>query len=107
MKTHITFQDAIVDALANQYGAEKIIMFGSHARGTTQKDSDLDLIVIKKTRVPFLKRMREVGKLLAQSGGGQAVDVLVYTPEEFEKLSKRWNPFFHRILKEGKTVYGE
>lgn len=99
--------NAIVEALAKQYGAEKIIMFGSHARGTAKYDSDLDLVVIKKTRTPFLKRMREVGKLLAKSGAGQPADVLVYTPEEFAALSKRWNPFFHRILKEGKIVYGQ
>lgn len=105
MKRNDTPQNVIVDTLAKQYGAERIIMFGSYARGTAKKGSDLDLVVIKKTRDHFLKRMREVGKILGQAKTGQSVDVLVYTPEEFEQLSKRWNPFFNRIAKDGKVVY--
>lgn len=105
MRQHI--YTTIINTLAKQYGAEKIILFGSHARGTAKKDSDLDLVVIKKTRDPFLKRMREVGKILGQTRIIQSADVIVYTPEEFKNLSKRWNPFFHRILKEGKIVYGK
>lgn len=82
-------------------------MFGSRARGDAGKDSDFDLVVIKKTKEPFLRRMREVAKILSDARITQSADVLVYTPEEFAALSKRWNPFFHRILKEGKIVYGK
>ena len=107
MKLGQSYKNRIVDILADQYTAEKIILFGSRARGTATKDSDVDLIVIKKTKVPFLKRMREVAKILSDANISQSADVLVYTPEEFAALSKRWNPFFHRILKEGKIVYGK
>lgn len=100
-------QSRIVSLLADQYTAEKIILFGSHARGDAAKDSDIDLVVIKKTKAPFLKRMREVAKILSNAQITQSADVLVYTPEEFDALSKRWNPFFQRILKEGKIVYGK
>ncbi len=97
----------IVDILADKYTAEKIILFGSRARGGFGKDSDFDLVVIKKTKAPFLRRMREVAKILSDARITQSADVLVYTPEEFAALSKRWNPFFHRILREGKIVYGK
>ncbi|MDO8505580.1 MAG: nucleotidyltransferase domain-containing protein [bacterium] len=100
-------QNSIVNILADQYTAEKIILFGSRARGDAGKDSDFDLVVIKKTKEPFLRRMREVAKILSDARITQSADVLVYTPEEFAALSKRWNPFFHRILKEGKIVYGK
>lgn len=100
-------QNRIVNVLADQYTAEKIILFGSHARGDATKESDIDLVVIKRTKTPFLKRMREVAKILSDARITQSADVLVYTPEEFNALSKRWNPFFHRILKEGKIVYGK
>ncbi len=100
-------QNSIVSILADKYTAEKIILFGSRARGDAGKDSDFDLVVIKKTKTPFLKRMRDVAKILSDARITQSADVLVYTPEEFDALSKRWNPFFHRILKEGKIVYGK
>ena len=107
MKAAQSHKNKIVEILADQYTAEKIILFGSHARGSATKNSDIDLVVIKKTKIPFLKRMREVAKILSDANVGQSADVLVYTPEEFDALSKRWNPFFHRILKEGKIVYGK
>lgn len=97
----------IVNVLADQYSADKIILFGSRARGDARNNSDFDLLVIKKTKSPFLKRMREVAQILSDARVAQSADVLVYTPEEFNALSKRWNPFFHRILKEGKIVYGK
>lgn len=53
MKRNNTPQNAIVNTLGRQYGAERIILFGSHARGTARKGSDLDLVVIKKLELLF------------------------------------------------------
>lgn len=107
MNSQTLAKNKVITALVEQYAVEKIILFGSHARGDANKHSDIDLVVIKKTKVPFLKRMREVAKILSNEEIAQSTDVLVYTPEEFDALSKRWNPFFNRIVKEGKIVYGK
>jgi len=86
-----------------KYDPEKIIVFGSYARGEIDEYSDLDFVVIKKTDKRFLERLIEVAKLIDTDLG--KVDVFVYTPEEFRMMVKDGNPFIENVLKEGKVVY--
>lgn len=86
-----------------EYQPEKIILFGSYARGETDEYSDLDFVIIKKTDKRFLERLIEVAKLIDNDLGD--VDVFVYTPEEFERMIECGNPFIERVLKEGRTLY--
>jgi len=64
-------------------GAERAIVFGSWARGKADGFSDLDLVVVLQTDLPRVER----GKLLAGvlDASPIPVDLLVYTPEEFER----------------------
>lgn len=68
------------------YEPERIILFGSRARGAADEQSDYDIILIKRTALPFLvlERLWEVVPFLARFE--RAVEVLVYTPEEFEQM---------------------
>ena len=81
---------------------DKIILFGSYCTGQVGEWSDLDLVIIKKTKTPFLDRTRQVLELLKPQVGG---DVLVYTPAEFERLSQE-RPFVRReIVARGRVIY--
>jgi len=81
---------------------DKIILFGSYSTGQVGEWSDLDLVIIKKTETSFLDRTRHVLELLKPQVG---VDVLVYTPTEFELLSQE-RPFVRReIVAKGKVIY--
>lgn len=81
---------------------DKIILFGSYCTGQVGEWSDLDLVIVKKTKPPFLDRTRQVLELLKPQVG---VDVLVYTPAEFEQLSQE-RPFVRReIVAKGKVIY--
>jgi HEPN domain-containing protein/predicted nucleotidyltransferase len=84
------------------YGPEKIILFGSAARGETDEYSDLDLIVIKKTDKRFVERLVEAGSFISPE---VSVDILVYTPEELRAMIEEWNPFIEEALKDGKVLY--
>ncbi len=86
-----------------EYQPERIILFGSYARGEADEYSDLDFVVIKKTGKRFLERLIEVAKLIDNDLGN--VDVFVYTPEEFERMIEWENPFIERVLKEGRVLY--
>jgi predicted nucleotidyltransferase len=88
-----------------RYEPEKIILFGSCARGDMDESSDLDFVVIKKTRKRFLKRLLEVARLIDSDLG--KVDVFVYTPKEFQEMVESGNPFVERVLREGKIVYAK
>ena len=84
------------------YGAQRVILFGSAARGDADEYSDLDFVVIKETNRRFLARLREVALLVNVPG---AVDILVYTPEEWQRMQERESPFAERVLAEGRVVY--
>jgi len=85
------------------YRPEKIILFGSVAKGKFHSQSDFDLIVIKKTKAPFLQRLKKVNLLIK---GNYPLDILVYTPKEFQEMLKdKSNSFFRSIKKSSKIIY--
>lgn len=95
----------VVKNVLNQlkrYNPEKIILFGSYAHGKPTQNSDVDLLVIKKTADPFLERQKKVHLLLRTT---TPVDVFVFTPEEFEHAKKN-NLLIREATKSGKLIYG-
>jgi uncharacterized protein len=86
-----------------RYEPEKVIIFGSSARGDADEQSDVDVVIIKQTDKRFLDRLLEVAKLLDNDLG--KVDVFVYTREEFEDMQRRENPFIGKVVTEGRTIY--
>jgi len=78
------YLDEIVTVL-KAYDPERIILFGSRARGEADEYSDYDLIVIKRTDRPFLERLSDMIPYLRQIT--PPADILVYTPEEFEGMA--------------------
>ena len=92
--------DEIVKIIVGDYGpVEKIILFGSAARGEADEYSDLDIIIIKKTDKPFVARLVEAPLLHVKA------DIFVYTPEEFELMKENENPFIMSALDGSKTIY--
>ena len=92
--------DIIVKKI-KQMGAEKIILFGSLAKGGITANSDIDLIVVKNTKERFLDRLEALYKECAPP---VAVDILCYTPEEFKDMCK-WSSFIKRVIEEGRVLY--
>lgn len=86
------------------YRPEKVILFGSGAKGTFQKTSDLDILVIKRTNEPFWERQKKLASLIS---GDFDVDAFVMTPEEVERALKAYQPFVYDIITQGKVIYGE
>lgn len=94
--------DSLVEDLKASYGAERIILYGSHSSGNTANHGDVDLVVIKRTSRPFFDRLRDVARACHWH---DAVDVLVYTPEEYENL-RNTNWFVREeIEKKGQLIY--
>jgi hypothetical protein len=76
-----------IKQINKKFSPEKIILFGSRAKGYYLKDSDYDIIVVSKKfkNIPFLKRLYLVHKFWKYKYN---LDILAYTPEEFEKKKK-------------------
>lgn len=89
--------------LLTEHGApEKVILFGTLAKGRIHEWSDIDLVVIEQTHLPFFQRLKKVRKLLQPKVG---MDIMVYTPEEFDQLCAD-RPFFkEEIVAKGRIVY--
>ena len=85
-----------------RYGAEKVILFGSVARGDADAYSDVDLVIVKPTPMNFVDRLADV---VRQCPTPLNADIIVYTPEEFERMQEAENPFIECILKDGKSLY--
>ena len=84
-------------------GAQRIYLFGSYARGEADEDSDVDLVVLKQTALPFLDRLREAAACLDPDW---PVDVLVYTPAEWEQMQEHGNAFAELVSEEGIVLHG-
>jgi predicted nucleotidyltransferase len=80
----------------------KAVLFGSAARDTESKKSDIDLMIVMETDKRFFDRYDAFDEI-SEMMRGASVDLLIYTPQELENISHR--PFIRKILSEGKTIY--
>ncbi|MBI3289784.1 nucleotidyltransferase domain-containing protein [Candidatus Microgenomates bacterium] len=95
----------VVEEIVNQlmpYKPEKIILFGSYAYGRPHEDSDVDLVLVKRTNDSFIERFKKARALVRTT---TPVDIFVFTPEEFED-GKKNNLLISEVFREGKIIYG-
>ncbi|MHB1253652.1 MAG: nucleotidyltransferase family protein [Candidatus Humimicrobiaceae bacterium] len=102
MKTKLEKIKKIIYELSIKNNATFALLFGSYARGTATEHSDLDVIFIEDTNKSFLSRLDPYFSPLSDLMNG-AVDVFVYTPDEFRKMEKKF--FIQRALKEGVVIF--
>ncbi|KPL11196.1 hypothetical protein AMJ85_04275 [candidate division BRC1 bacterium SM23_51] len=81
---------------------EKIILFGSAARGAPQSGSDLDLLVVKSG-----VHRRHLAQTIYRNliGVERAVDIIVVTPEDIERYGKSPALVIESALRDGRVVY--
>ena len=96
--------EKITAQIIEKYAPERIILFGSAARGDPGPDSDADFLIIKKDVSLYgADRIRELTRILERN---IPIDLLIYRPEEFEKRLQMGDPFLKAIIEEGKVLYG-
>jgi len=108
--TEIADEDADNEVLADVIrrivrvaALERILLFGSTARGEAGPDSDLDLLVIKAGQYHRRDLAGEIYKNLR--GVGRAVDIVVVTPEDVERYRDSFALVIAPALREGRVVY--
>ena len=94
---------SILEQLIRVYKPEKVILFGSLARGERREGTDIDLFIIKRD-IPDLgvDRIRQLDTLIKYK---LATDFIVYKPQEINQRVKLGDTFIKSILKEGKVLY--
>ena len=95
--------DKAVQQIVETFSPEKIIVFGSVAKGTATEHSDLDILVIMDTELEFPYREVEVRKVISNIQIPK--DVLVLTPSEFAECSEDPWDIAHEISLTGVVAY--
>jgi len=97
--------EIIRDRIVRLYQPDKIILFGSRARGEANERSDIDLLVIsdREKHLPRCKRGLDVRLHLADLKTPK--DILFYSHADVERWDAVPQAFVTRILKEGEVIY--
>ena len=95
----------VVDRLKIRYQPERIVLFGSWAYGTPSMDSDVDVLIVKRTDQPFHRRWADVYRLVRPAVKGVDFSPFVLTPEEVAQRQRAHDPFIEEILTRGETLY--
>ena len=97
-----TTLDNIIRRIVEVADPQRIILFGSAARGDMNRHSDFDLLIVKEG-VDTLDLMRQIRRNLY--GVGAAVDAFVVTPQAVERYKDSHALVIKPALREGKVVY--
>jgi predicted nucleotidyltransferase len=95
--------DEIVRRVVRQFHPEKIILFGSHAKGTAGPDSDVDLLIIMPVSGSKREKQIEIGVALHDIR--IPMDIIVTTPEEVERRKNLVGTVIRPALREGEIIY--
>lgn len=102
----ISVQDSIremVQRIAAQFHPDKIILFGSHARGQAASDSDVDLLIVMPVEGSKRRKATEIDGILADRT--IPLDLIVVTPEEFERARDQIGSVLRPAALEGLVLY--
>ncbi len=97
----------MMETIVEEIHPEKIILFGSYAKGDARPDSDVDfLIVDSKSFGPQRSRRKEMARIWKALGEFMlSVDILLYTPTELDIRKNSINSVVARALREGIVLY--
>ena len=95
--------DWLVGRIRDGYDPEKIILFGSLARGDAHEWSDMDLIVVKDTDVSYGERIKTLTPLIRDRL--VAADILVYSLEEYGSAREKGSVFLREAERDGEVLY--
>lgn len=96
--------ERLVEFAVGEFAAERVILFGSMAgpRSEVGEWTDLDLVIVAETNLPFHRR---AGEILRKARPEVGADIFVYTPPEWGRM-KSESPFIKEdVLGKGKVVY--
>jgi predicted nucleotidyltransferase len=89
--------------LIRAFAPERVILFGSQAKGMAQSTSDVDLLIIANVEGSPSMHQRRAKQLAADCF--PPIDIVIVTPAEVAEAANAKSPFLLSILGTGKTIY--
>lgn len=93
---------AMARMIAEQFKPQKIILFGTYARGNPRPESDVDLLIIMNTKSKERDKSLEIRRFLGVMFG---LDLIVHTPKTLAHRLALGDSFLQDVVKEGKILY--
>ena len=94
----------LADAIAASFDVERIILFGSRARGMATKDSDVDLLVVMRYQGG---ETDQAVAILSKTNPRFAVDLVVRTPADTARRYRQYDPLIRDALDYGVVLYAK
>src|SRR3972149_328934 len=95
--------EEIKETLIRLYDPERIILYGSYAKGGASEKSDVDLLILKDTdERPADRRIAGEKNLVDRA---MPLDIAVYTPQEMRYLYSVGSPFIEEVIETGRVLY--
>ena len=94
--------DQVVEQIVEKFKPQKIILFGSYARGNPHPESDVDMLVVMDTPLREVQQAIEICQQIEYRFG---LDLIVHTPKYLAERVKKGDWFLRDVLKEGKVLY--
>lgn len=88
--------------IGHEFHAQRVVLFGSHARGTPTPDSDVDLLVV----MPFEgKPWKAAAEIRNRVRPGFPLDLIVRTPQQVRERLSRGDTYLETLMREGKVLH--
>ncbi|MFA6472587.1 MAG: nucleotidyltransferase domain-containing protein [Candidatus Latescibacterota bacterium] len=98
-----TVLNEMVRKIVERFQPEKIILFGSYARGEFTEDSDFDFLIVMPVENSQRQKANEIDLALADRT--IPIDIIVVTPEQYESRKNLIGTIIHVAAHEGRIVY--
>ena len=94
--------DEMVGRIVANFHPDRIILFGSYA-GEPTKDSDIDLLIVMPVKGSRRRQANEIDLALADRA--VPIDLIVLTPEQFERQKDLIGTIVFEAVREGRVIY--
>ena len=98
-----TVIDTMVERIVARFQPARILLFGSRARGTANRWSDVDLLVVMEEVTDKRRAAVEMSRVLSDLPVSK--DIIVTTPEEIARRGHLVGTVLRAALRDGKVVY--
>ncbi|MBN1675383.1 MAG: nucleotidyltransferase domain-containing protein [Kiritimatiellae bacterium] len=95
--------DETVRRIVDRFHPDRIILFGSYAKGQPTQDSDLDILIVLNVEGSIRGKANEIDLALADRT--VPMDLIVVTPEQFERQKRTIGTIVREAAQEGRVIY--